>query len=198
MLIELGTVPGGVLPVTALKDHLRLGTGFADGQMQDTLLESQIRAALSAIEGRIGKALISRSFKLVLSDWRDPAGQALPIAPVASIASVTMLDASGATNLVLPTRYRLIPDRHRPRLMAVGTSLPGVPTDGLAEVVFEAGFGPTWASVPADLAQAVLMLAAEYYENRHELGGAPAGLPRSVQVLIEPWRNVRVLGGGAA
>ena len=39
---------------------------------------------LAAIEGRIGKALIARSFKLVLAHWRDRdgQGQALPLAPV--------------------------------------------------------------------------------------------------------------------
>lgn len=66
MLIELTPVPGAALPVQALKDHLRLGTGFADGTMQDGLVESCLRAAMAAIEGRIGKTLISRSFKLVL------------------------------------------------------------------------------------------------------------------------------------
>ena len=73
MLIELTTVPLAALPVQIFKDHLRLGTGFADDGVQDGLAESCLRAAMAAIEARIGKALLSRNFQLVLQGWRDPA-----------------------------------------------------------------------------------------------------------------------------
>lgn len=198
MLIELTAVPTLALPVQALKDHLRLGTGFADDAMQDGLLESYLRAAIAAIEARIGKALLSRSFRLVLPDWRDATGQALPVAPVSAVTSVTLVDAAGAGQAVAASRWRLQQDRHRPRLLAVGSLLPTVPTDGQVEIVFDAGFGAGWSAVPADLAQAVLLLAGQYYDSRHDLTGQTGGLPLAVQALIERWRNVRVLGGGGA
>lgn len=47
----------------ALKDHLRLGSGFADDGMQDGLIEGYLRAAMAAIEGRIGKVLLARRFR---------------------------------------------------------------------------------------------------------------------------------------
>ena len=197
-LIELTTVPGAALPVQGLKAHLRLGTGFTDDGMQDALVESYLRAAIAAIEGRIGKALIARRFLWQLEDWRNPSEQALPVAPVTAIVSVTLVDAAAASTLVSTDRYRLVPDTHRPKLAAMGTLLPTVPNEGRIEVVFDAGFGATWPLVPADLAQAVLLLAAEFYEHRHDLGAVAAGLPFAVQALIERWRTVRVLGGGAA
>lgn len=195
MLIEQTTVPQAALPVQALKDHLRLGTGFADDALQDGMLESHLRAAIAAIEGRIGKVLLRRSFKLVLPCWRDAGAQALPLAPVSAVTGVALVDAAGVVEVVAASRYRLQPDQHRPRLLAVGLLLPTVPTDGQVEISFEAGFGADWALVPADLAQAVLLLAAQFYETRHEAGG---GLPVTVQALIEKWRNVRVLGGSGA
>ena len=76
MLTEVSAVALAVLPVQALKDHLRLGTGFSDGAMQDGLLASYLRAALAAIEGRTGKAILQRRFKLVLPAWRSDAEQA--------------------------------------------------------------------------------------------------------------------------
>ena len=82
MLSEVTEVAGAALPVQAMKDHLRLGTGFADDDVQDGLIETHLRAALAAIEGRIGKVLMTRQFLLVLADWRDPGDQALPLAPV--------------------------------------------------------------------------------------------------------------------
>lgn len=197
MLIELTTVPGAALPVQTFKDHLRLGTGFADDGLQDGLVEGCLRAAIAAIEARIGKALLSRDFRLVLSQWRDPAAQALPMAPVTAVVSVTLVEAGGDAQVIAPARYRLRADRHRPRLAGVGMLLPTVPMDGQVEVVFTAGFGADWASLPADLAQAVLLLAGQFYDHRHDGDGAVA-LPLSVQALIEKWRNIRVLGGGEA
>ena len=197
MLTEVTSVPGAALPVQGLKDHLRLGSGFSDDGMQDGLIEGYLRAAMAAIEGRIGKVLIARRYKLTLEDWRGLSEQPLPVAPVGALVSVTLFDAVGATVLA-PERYRLVPDMQRPKLVAVGVLLPLIAEDGRAEVVFDAGFGATWSLVPADLAQAVLLLAAEFYENRHDLGQRVAGLPAVVQVLIERWRTVRVLGGGGA
>jgi uncharacterized phiE125 gp8 family phage protein len=197
MLSEMTTVPGAALPVQGFKDHLRLGSGFTDDGMQDGLIEAYLRAAMAAIEGRIGKVLMARRFKLVLEDWRNPGEQPLPVAPVTAIVSVTVVDAAEVASVVDAARYRLVVDMHRPKLAALGVLLPVVPMDGRAEVVFDAGFGATWAEVPVDLAQAVLLLAAEYYEVRQAGDSGQAGLPFAVQALIERWRTVRILGGRA-
>ena len=154
MLIEQAPVPQAVLPVAEFKDHLRLGTGFADDGQQDALAESYLRAALAAIEGRIGKALIQRAFWLELADWREPGVQPLPLAPVQAVASVTLVDSDGAESVVDAARWRLVKDLQRPRIVSVGVLLPTVPQDGAVEIVFAAGFGPAWGDVPADLRQA--------------------------------------------
>ena len=196
MLTEQAPVLSAALPLAELRDHLRLGSGFADDGLQDGLIESHLRAAMAAIEGRIGKMLFRRSFLWVLEGWRDDGEQALPVAPVATIASVTLVDALGGEVVVPGAAYRLIPDLHRPRIAGVGGSLPTVPSNGLVKVVFEAGFGPGWTDIPVDLRQAVLLLAGEYHEHRHDDGAQSAGLPFGVVTLIERWRTVRILGGG--
>lgn len=198
ILIEQTTVPALALPVQQLKDHLRLGTGFADDTLQDALIESYLRAALATIEGRIGKALIARRFLWRLENWRHGNEQALPIAPVTELVSVTVHDGLGGVAVVPAQSYRLVPDTHRPKIVGFGSSLPTIPSEGRVEVVFDAGFGTAWAQVPADLGQAVLLLAAEYYEHRHDGGIREAGLPMTVLTLIDRWRTVRVLGGGAS
>jgi uncharacterized phiE125 gp8 family phage protein len=199
MLTEQTVVPTLALPVQAMKDHLRLGTGFSDDGLQDGLVAAHIRAAIAAIEARTGKALLSRRLKLRLSRWREAnGGQALPIAPVSALISLTIFSADGAATIVQVEDYRLDPDMSRPRLMGRGKELPVIPDDGAAEIVFEAGFGPDWASVPADLAQAVMLLAAEFYETRHDGGQGGPAISLAVQTLIERWRTVRVLGGGSA
>ncbi|MEO8245026.1 MAG: head-tail connector protein [bacterium] len=198
LLTEMTTVAGSALPVQGLKDHLRLGTGFSDRGMQDGLLESYLRSAMAAIEGRIGKVLMARRFKLTLEDWRKASEQALPVAPVSAVVSVTLFDTAGAGAVLAADRYRLVQDLHRPKLVSVGYLLPVILSDGHIEVVFDAGFGADWTDVPPDLQQAVLLMAGHYYEHRNEFAEVPPGLPYPVQALIERWRIVRVLGGGSA
>jgi uncharacterized phiE125 gp8 family phage protein len=195
MLTEETPVPLAALPVEEMKDHLRMGSGFGDDALQDGQIESCLRAAMAAIEGRIGKMLLRRRFLWVLDCWRDHE-QALPVSPIAGIFSVTLVNAAGTEVVVPSTAYRLILDLHRPRLAGKGTALPTIPTDGLVKVVFDAGFGLAWADLPVDLRQAVLLLAGEYYEHRHDDGAQAAGLPFGVVTLIERWRTVRILGGG--
>lgn len=195
-LTEETTLPAGALPLAGLKQHLQLGSSFALAPDQDALLDSHLRAALAVIEGRIAKALLTRNFLLVLEGWRDADAQALPLAPVSAVLSVQLIDAAGAVTLLDPARYRLIRDQHRPRLAGTGAALPEPGTGGRVELRFQAGFGESWADVPADLAQAVLLLAAEFYEYRHDGGVQMAALPARVLALIEGWRQLRVLGGG--
>lgn len=197
VLEETGAVPGSALPVAGLADHLRLGTAFQGDPLQAGLVESHLRAALAAVEGRIGKALIARGFRLVLSCWRGVGAQALPIAPVAAVSEVALIDAAGGRVVLEAARFRLERDAHRPRLVAVSGTLPVIPQGGRVEIALTAGFGAEWADVPPDLRQAVILLAAQFYEARHDVGDEVAGLPVAVQALIERWRTVRILGGGA-
>lgn len=198
MLVEQTTVPGTALPVAEFKDHLRLGTGFADDGVQDAVLEAYLRAAISAIEARTGKALIARSFAWTLTAWRDFGAQALPIAPVSAIASLTITDRLGAEELIDRARYLLEKDTHRPRLVSSGLVLPTIPVGGTATIEFDAGFGPAWSDVPADLGQAVFILAAHFYENRGSGSGSEADMPKAVAMLVGRWKVTRLFGGGAA
>ncbi len=194
MLVEQTSVPASALPVAQFKDHLRLGTGFADDGVQDAVLEAHLRAAMATIEARTGKALIARDYGWSVTAWRDLASQILPVAPVAAITGLSIFDRLGGEEVVAATRYRLIADQHRPKLAATGFYLPPIPMGGRAVIGFTAGFGPAWADVPADLRHAMLMLAAQYYEAR---GAGSGDTPPAVMALLQPWRNLRLFGGGA-
>ncbi len=197
-LIEETQVPATALPLQELKEHLRLGTGFADAGAADGYLQGVLRAALAAVEARTGKALIGRDFRWSVNCWREADMQALPIAPVAAILSLTMTDRAGVATVIAADRYWLERDSQRPRLRAAGAALPAIPTGGAAEVRMTAGFGPAWGDVPVELRQAVLLIAAGYFERRHEEGAAPGAMPFGVMALIERWRTVRGFGRGVA
>ncbi|MFM2366947.1 MAG: hypothetical protein RIR95_1555 [Pseudomonadota bacterium] len=198
MLTEQTQIATAALPVQLFKDHLRLGSGFADVALQDNLLQAYLRSAIAAIEKRIGKVILARRFMLTLEDWRHRNAQSLPVAPVTAIVSVALRDAANVQTLLDANTYRLVQDTHRPKVASSGILFASPVEGGRIEVVFDAGFGVTWDLVPPDLAQAVLLLAAEYYEDRHHNELTQNGVPPVVQNLFERWRGVRVVGGGEA
>ncbi|WP_256327014.1 head-tail connector protein [Roseicitreum antarcticum] len=193
-LQEQGQVADSALPVTAFRAHLALGRGFADEAAQDDLLRAVLRAAIRTVEGRISKVLLTRSFVLRLACWRSGAAQTLPLAPVSDVAQVALIDRTGAVAVLSPARWHLQRDAHRPRVVASAGLWPAIPAQGAVEITFDAGFGPDWADVPADLVQAVFLLATRYYEHR---GGAEAEISPDVVALIAPYRSIRLFGGGA-
>lgn len=196
MLTEESQVPAAALALDRFKDHLRLATGFDAGDLQDGILEGFLRAALSAVEARTGKALIERNFALSLTGWRSPAGQALPLAPVSAVTAVHLIDATGTETEVDADTYWLEADTHRPCLRPRGAALPSIPTNGRMRVRFVAGYGPSFDDLAPDLAQAVFLLAAHYYEYRHEVSLGEGCMPFGVTSLIERYRHMRLSGGG--
>ena len=59
------------------------------------MLELYLRAAMAAIEARLGRALLARDFSWTVTRWREDACQVLPIGPVRSVAEVKLVDAEG-------------------------------------------------------------------------------------------------------
>tara|TARA_R110000764_G_scaffold36071_1_gene80675 strand:+ start:4503 stop:5102 length:600 start_codon:yes stop_codon:yes gene_type:complete len=198
MLIEETTVPDAGLPVDEFKAHLRLGTGFGAGSLQDEVLISFLRAALAAVEARTGKVLLQRGFSWSLTLWRDREVAAFPVAPVVAVTRVEIVDRLGGRSDVPAAQYWLEQDGQRPQLRPVGTLLPAIPTAGSVVIGFEAGYGASWAEVPADLRQAVLLLAAHYYEFRNETTLSEGCMPFGVSSLIERYRTFRIWSGGVA
>ena len=197
LLVEQSSVSGAVLPVAELKNHLMLGTGFADDGAQDVLLEAYLQAAIAAIEARTGKVLLNKSYRMTLTAWREAQRQPLPVAPVSSVDAVRVVDGMGQASVIGAAQYRFQPDMHRPVLLGTTSALPVIANDGTAEVDFVAGYGRAWSNIPKDLGQAALLLAAHYYENR-AAAGSDVGFPIGVSGLLEPYRELRLSAGGRA
>ena len=192
MVIEETQVPDAALPLAALKRQLRMGSGFEEDGLQEDVLFSFLRAALAAIEARTGKALLTRSFLWTHHGWRDAEAAVLPLAPVVAVSRLTLVDRYGVAQDVAPERYRLEIDAFAPMLRPQRGSLPDVPNGGSAEVRFAAGYGEGFDDLPPDLAQAVLLLAAHYYEYRDETALSQGCMPFGVTALIARYRPLRL------
>ena len=196
MLVEETTVPQAALPIGLFKDHLRMGSGFADDAVQDTVLEGFLRAAIAAVEARTGKISIARDFSQTVTQWRNGTAHRLPLAPVTDLSAFVITNSSGDVTEVTQTRYKLSPNQHRPLLQPHGGALPTIPMGGTARITMTAGFGVAWADLPHDFAQAIMMLAAHFYENRHETAGGSQTMPFGVASLLDAYIPLRI-GGGA-
>jgi len=196
MLIEETVVPDSSLPVAEFRAHLRLGSGFGDDALQDPVLLSFLRAALSAVESRTGKALFERGFLWSLPKWQGVDSQTLPVAPVTALNQVTLVDRTGGETDVDLSVLRLVQNPQQPCIVSLGTALPTIPQGGHVDIRFKAGWGAAWGDLPPDIAQAVLLLAAHYYEFRAETSLSEGCMPFGVASLIERYKNVRI-GFGA-
>lgn len=193
-MILTETSPAAVTPVSLddFKAHLRLAQGFAPDAAEDALLDRYLRNATSVVEARISRALIRREFKLQVAAWNREGHLVLPVGPVALIGSLNfILDAE---TISLPaTAWSLEPGSSRQLLTGPGGStLPAVPQGYSAELVFDAGFGDGPSDMPGDLAQAVMLLAAHYYEHRYGEAVSGQGIPVGVQALLETQRSFRL------
>ncbi len=192
MLIEETQILGASFPVTDFRNHLRLGTGFADDDLQDAVLVSFLRAAVSAIEGRVSKALFLRDFSLQLTRWSQSDRQSLPIAPAISLSGAKLVARDGSESDIDLAGLRLVPNGQEPSVVSLGGSMPTIAVGGYAELRFAAGYGLSWTLIPPDLRQAVFLLAAHYYEYRSETALSEGCMPFGVTSLIERYRPLRI------
>jgi len=186
------TSPPGLEPVSLAeaKAHCRV-----DHDDEDTLIQSLITAARVHLETGAAAALISQQWRLVRDAWPEGGVVRLPLAPLISIDEVTVRDADGAAEAVDPQDYFVDALSDPPRLVrerGAGWPQPLQVVNGI-EVLFTAGFGPAADDVPQPLRQAVLLLAAHWYETREPVSPDGAGvIPLTVEALVAPYRRARL------
>lgn len=188
MLIEESEILLADLPVEAFKAHLRLGRGFSGDTVQDSVLESFLRAAIASVEGRCGKALMIRTFIWTLPFWQDDLRQVFPIGPVQEVLELALLDAAEQPTVVDPARFRLEKDMHFPALNGRSAGLPNPPADGSIRVRFTAGYGATWDEVPRAPAIASWCAARRSARPRAPWRGNASARARACSGS-RPWRN---------
>lgn len=170
--------------VVDLRAYLRLS-----GTEEDGLLADLISAARTHVEQATRRALITQNLRLYLDRW--PVGRIarLPLAPVASVETVTIYDGNGVPSLLDPSDWQLDKASTPARMkVALGATGGGRALNGI-EIDFTAGYGAAPEDVPAPFRQAVRMLAAHWFENR-EAGTetAMASLPHGLDRLLSTYR----------
>ena len=178
MMRDVAPLPVSALPIAALEGHLRLGVAL-EGTLEAEGVERAARAALAVVERRTGRALIARD---VL--WRIAMRRAVVLAPLVPVLEVRAIEVVRGTEREAAGGWYATDEA------VVG--LPCLHEGAVFEADCRVGLG-TWDDVPADLREAVLLIGAALYEAR---GGAAPETPEAADLLIAPWRRLR-LGGMA-
>ena len=173
------------------KAHLRV-----DQADEDLLISSLITAARLHLEVETRQAFITQTWSIVLDRWPEARQLVLPIRPVQTVNSVTVLDDDDIATVADPALYLVDVQSTPPRLVlrsAQSWPLAGRAAGGI-DINLTAGFGDTPGDVPQSLRQAILLSVAHWYERRESVvfGSAPVAVPQSVSALVQPYRSVHL------
>lgn len=192
MALQLRTGPA-TEPVSLeeTKSFLRI-----DDDDNDIMVSSLITAARIYIETTIGKSLLTQNWSYFLDKWPNSGTIYLPLSPVQSIDQIKIHGITGTEETLNETEYQTDIYSANPRIKLTGTHNLAVNGQSInkIEVMFTAGFGLTAEEVPADLKQALLMLAAHWFENREPIGfGAKISeLPTTIQSILANHKKYRI------
>lgn len=180
-----------------------------DGSDEDAIIARRLAAARERIETATSRRLITQTLVGVLDTWpaetatpdedapivAPPAGSAayvqFPVAPVASIIKVELLDEDGvASEWASADGWYFVRGAGYGRLMRRdGTAWPTpLRAAGGIEITFVVGYGAAGTDVPFPLREAILRLAGHWYEHRE----AADHVPREVASLVGRFTRLRI------
>ena len=173
------------------KLHLRI-----DGTAEDALINSLILTSRLHIETALGLALIAQNWSYFIDRWPSGRVLELPLRPVSAISAIRVYASDGSFETVAPSSYVTDVNATAPRVVlqtSAARPAPGRPANGI-EIAMTAGYGTAAADVPQPIRQALLILAAHWYEHREvvELDGTATRVPESASALLASYRPVRL------
>lgn len=192
MLAPVRTAAPAEAPVSLddMKIHLHV-----DGSDEDTLIQAYIDAATAHLDGYtgvVGRALVTQTWQQDFCRFRHCLR--LPVGPMASISSVTYYDGSNVQQTLATSVYDKFTDSLGPFVgLKPGQSWPSTYSRPDAiRVTFIAGTAA--ADVPAPLKVAIMLIAANWYENREAvtIGSVVNKIPLGAAALIAPYCRVGV------
>lgn len=187
--LKISTGPAAAVASTATaKTWMRIS--HSD---EDTLVDSLITRATNYVENETRRQLINATYTFSFDMF--PHGDVIysPVSPLGSVTSIQYLDANGASQTLSTDVYGVDTIRDPGRIyLKSGQEWPStLDQEQAVTITAVAGYGSASTDVPEPLIQAVLMLAAHYYEHREAVdpkGNTFAPVPMGVERLILQYR----------
>jgi uncharacterized phiE125 gp8 family phage protein len=153
---------------------------------EDTLMTGLISAATEYVEQYTARAIMPQTWELSLDGFED--SMALTKGPVTSVTSVKYYDLNGDIQTLDPLNYTLdlISD---PQWVVKNNDASWPATVDSINVVtirFVAGY----ATVPAPIKHAILLLISQWFDNRAAVTDkAMIAVPNAVEALLTNYRS---------
>lgn len=184
--------PPAVEPVSIAeaKAHARIDTSE-----EDAIVASLVTTSRLSIEAALGLGLVSQDWRIRLDAVPRSGVIELPMRPLAAVLAVRVRDAAGDAVALSAADYEVDAASVPPRIaLSRAVSVQSGVRLGWIEIDITVGYGAAATDVPAPIRQALLMLAAHWYEHREPVspGGAPHRIPDTVDALLAPYREVRL------
>ena len=179
-------------PVTLAEVKVHCRVTFSD---DDTILGIYLASAVATAEQFLQRKLITQSWKMFLDYW--PGQIKTFFGDLQSVTHVKYTDIDGTTATMSNTLYDVDTNSVPGRIVLKhGQSWPSATLNAVnpIEVQFDTGYGAETTNVPEDIRNALLILAAHFYENREmylvsdNRSFSVTEIPFSVKALLSPYR----------
>jgi len=152
-----------------------------------------LTSARQWVENYLRRQLVTATWKAYLDGF--PAEiQINDKLPIATISSIAYVDDDGDSQTLSSSLYQsdLVSEGKPARIMpAYGQTWPAVRSGvyNAVTVTFTAGYGATRESVPLGIRHAILMLAADWYNNREDVvvGAISGRIATGVEFCLQPF-----------
>jgi uncharacterized phiE125 gp8 family phage protein len=182
-------------PVTVneVKEFARI-----DGNDEDSILETFISAVTSGTESYLGRALVLRTYKMIMDEWNSKEIE-LPMPPLVSVSSIKTIDEDNIETIYDSSNYFTVIESIPGRIVIKKDS--EVPTNTER---YTAGYSIEWIAgynvIPNQIKIAIMQWTTMLYENRsmteNEIGfGGKINtlqIPNEVKKILQPFRVINI------
>jgi uncharacterized phiE125 gp8 family phage protein len=182
-------------PITPAEAKAHLRVDFPD---DDEYITALITVAREITEQRTNRALITQTWDYILDDF--PRGDEIKLRKpsLQSVTSVNYTDSDGIER-IMPTTDYVVDTSSVPGRIFLGFSkiwpVAILQPASAVRIRFIAGYGAV-DKVPKALKQAMLLLIAQWYENREPVAASSrqsiVSVPMTYEYLIGPYKVVRL------
>ena len=184
------TVPPTSLPISlqAARDHVKV----VDNE-DDADLSRYIDGARAYAETRLGRQLITATWRLKCDMFPADDFIELPNPPLQSVTSLKYIDMAGDQQTFSSGSYSVDTDSEPGRIILnYDASWPLIRSQKQAiEITYVAGYGDDDSDMPAGIRNAMLLLVGHWFWQREAVvvGPSPSVIPLAVDSLImtEHW-----------
>lgn len=181
------------VPQAVSRDDLRAAKHLPAHAADDDVLDACLQTAQAVVETACARPMGKRQvvFEVAAGEWRR---WWFPVAPIVSVDALEMADGVGGWQPIVADAQVQFGWR-APQLVVTSSGLPAIGTE--LRIVATAGYDTgKW---PPQMAQAIKLLAAEWYEAEISPEGVPLSeLSFAAKNLIRQVRYIRPFEFGAA